>query len=82
MKLLHRKKRVCKPRAVFDYASEYTRSDKEKALIVGDSLSSDIQGGHNYGIDTCWYNPQGRVNGSGLKPRYEIRHLRELQVIL
>jgi 2-haloacid dehalogenase len=68
---------------IFDYAfRKIACSDKGKTLIVGDSLSSDIQGGHNYGIDTCWYNPQGRVNGSGLKPRYEIRHLRELQVIL
>ena len=30
---------------------------KKRTLIVGDSLSSDIQGGINYGIDTCWYNP-------------------------
>ncbi len=32
-------------------------SDKSKVLMVGDSLTSDIQGGINFGIDTCWYNP-------------------------
>jgi putative hydrolase of the HAD superfamily len=26
-------------------------------LMVGDSLASDIQGGVNFGIATCWYNP-------------------------
>ena len=31
---------------------------KEKVLMVGDSLGSDIQGGINYGIDTVWYNPR------------------------
>ena len=32
---------------------------KEKTLIVGDSLSSDIRGGISFGINTCWYNPKG-----------------------
>ena len=34
--------------------------DKSRALIIGDSLSSDIKGGINFGIDTCWYNPDGK----------------------
>ncbi len=51
---------------------------KEDVLIVGDSLSSDIQGGLNYGIDTCWFNPQGKTNGSGVVAHYEIRELKEL----
>ena len=34
--------------------SDYT------ALIGFDSLTSDIRGGINYGIDTCWYNPAGK----------------------
>lgn len=32
--------------------------DKEEAIIIGDSLSSDILGGKNAGIKTCWYNPK------------------------
>jgi len=31
--------------------------DKATALMIGDSLTSDIAGGVNYGIDTCWYAP-------------------------
>ena len=33
--------------------------ERERAVILGDSLSSDMQGGRNAGIATCWYNPQG-----------------------
>ena len=35
--------------------------DKSKTVIVGDSLTSDIKGGIAYGIDTCWYNPSGKI---------------------
>ncbi len=38
-------------------ASRIEGFDKTKTLIVGDSLTSDIKGGINYGIDCCWYNP-------------------------
>jgi len=44
----------------FDYAvANSTEKDKSKILIIGDSQSSDILGGINSGIDTCWYNPKG-----------------------
>ncbi len=36
---------------------------KHSALMVGDSLNSDIRGGRNAGIATCWYNPQRRSGG-------------------
>ena len=49
-------------------------------LIIGDSLSSDMQGGLNYGIDTCWYNPQ-RQPGR-LPVTYEIHQLADLPHIL
>lgn len=57
-------------------------SDKSRTLIVGDSLSSDIQGGVNFGIDTCWYNPNGVLNSTGLRPAYEIRELKDLYELL
>ena len=47
-------------------------------LITGDSLTSDIQGGVDYGIDACWYNPTGEARPENLQITYEIRHLREL----
>lgn len=45
----------------FDAVSERIPDfSKERSIIIGDSLSSDIRGGINYGIDTCWYNPSGK----------------------
>lgn len=52
--------------------------DKAKTLIVGDSLTSDIQGGVNAGIDTCWFNPKHLANSSTLSPTYEIDDLRQI----
>lgn len=40
---------------------------RERTLIVGDSLSSDMQGGINFGIDTCWYNPRGKEIPSSME---------------
>jgi len=51
---------------------------KKDVLIVGDSLTSDMQGGHNYGIDTCWFNPHAHPLTLDLQIRYEIRALDEL----
>lgn len=51
---------------------------KDAAIIIGDSLSSDIQGGVNAKIDTCWFNPQGAENTTALQPTCEIRSLTEL----
>jgi HAD superfamily hydrolase (TIGR01549 family) len=51
---------------------------KETALMVGDSLTSDIKGGANYGIDTCWYNPHGKTAGPNDRITHEIRKLEEL----
>ena len=45
----------------FEYVAKHIDEfDKSKALIIGDSLTSDMRGGINYGIDTCWYNPFGK----------------------
>ena len=56
--------------------------DKNKVLIVGDSLSSDIQGGTNFGIDTCWYNPKKIINETSIKPTYEVSNFDELKSLL
>ncbi len=64
---------------IFDIAFERMGwPSKESVLIVGDSLTSDIEGGSSYGIDTCWYNPLGRPQPANVTIRYEIGHLREL----
>ncbi|MFZ9053500.1 MAG: YjjG family noncanonical pyrimidine nucleotidase [Woeseiaceae bacterium] len=51
---------------------------KETAVMVGDNLSSDIEGGANYGIATCWYNPGGRPSRQSGQPVHEIAALEEL----
>jgi len=68
---------------IFELAlNNVKHSDKKRVLIVGDSLTSDIQGGINAGIDTCWYNPGKKVNMTDIKPTYEISCLMELKTIL
>ena len=49
-------------------------------LIIGDSQSSDILGGQNAGIDTCWYNPNGLK--AKYPSKYEISALEQLKDIL
>ena len=50
-----------KPRVeFFSYVAEHIPAfDRARTVIVGDSLSSDMAGGIAFGIDTCWYNPDG-----------------------
>jgi 2-haloacid dehalogenase len=68
---------------IFDVAFERMgRPPKSQVLIVGDSLTSDIQGGLDYGIDTCWFNPGGRPNGLGREVGFEIGRLEALLEIL
>lgn len=55
---------------------------KEKTIIIGDSLSSDMQGGNNAGIACCWYNPDKNENNTGLRINYEIQNLWEVEDIL
>ena len=55
--------------------------DKEKAMIVGDSLSSDIRGGINAGIRTVWVTPNHKDCGD-TKPDYEIEALSQLEALL
>lgn len=57
-------------------------SDRSRALVLGDSLTSDMCGAANAGLDACWFNPRGLVNASGLRIRYEVRALDEVDAIL
>ncbi len=54
----------------------------DETIIVGDSLSSDIQGGINSGIKTVWFNPDKYENRSDITPDYEISRLSELSELL
>lgn len=58
----------------FDYMIDRIGfDDRSRMLVIGDSLSSDIAGGNGYGIDTCWFNPDGIGNPTRIQPVYEIR---------
>lgn len=68
---------------IFEHAlNNIKHTDKSKVLMVGDSLTSDIQGGINFGIDTCWFNPNKIINKTGITPTYEISNLMELKNII
>ena len=68
---------------IFEHAlNNINYTDKKKVLIVGDSLTSDIKGGLNFGIDTCWFNPNKKPNESEIKPTYDISTLLEIKKIL
>ena len=50
----------------------------EEIIIVGDSLTSDMQGGNTAGIPCCWYNPKHLVNDKNVKLDYEIDNLQKI----
>ena len=75
---------ISKPNAgIFEYAlKELGTEDKKKSIMVGDSLSADIQGGINFGIDTCWVNLKNEYSDGKIKPKYTVTSLEEIYRIL
>jgi 2-haloacid dehalogenase len=75
---------AAKPSAAFFEAAfaQTGYPPKSDALIIGDSLTSDMRGGVDYGIDTCWYNPASEARPDNLPITHEIRHLHELLEIV
>lgn len=66
-------------RQVFDYAfALMDEFDRTKVLMVGDTLASDILGGNNSGIDTCWLNLARIANDTQIRPTYEIHSMASL----
>ena len=56
--------------------------DSSKTLVIGDSLSSDIAGGINAGLDVCWFNPKRKAVPCNMKINYIISDLNELYDIV
>lgn len=54
----------------------------DRAIIFGDSLTSDIQGGINAGIRTCWFNPHGKAGREDILPDFEVRTHEEFEALL
>lgn len=72
---------VAKPHpAIFDYAlNEMGDPPRDRVLMVGDNPDSDILGGINAGLATCWLNADGRTRPEGIVPLWQVASLRELQ---
>ena len=67
----------------FNFVIDYMGIENtNKVLIVGDSLSSDMKGGNNANMKTCWYNPDGKINDTDSICNYEIKSLYELEELL
>lgn len=67
----------------FNYCLErLTEKDRERILIIGDSMSSDILGGKRAGIKTCWYNPGKASHTYTYRADYEITVLQQLYEVL
>lgn len=54
----------------------------ETTLVVGDSLSSDIEGGIRAGLDVCWYNPKQKSAPADMKITYTVSELSEILPIV
>ena len=75
---------VAKPdKKIFEYAlGKMNNPSKSKVLMVGDTLQSDIVGGINFGIETCWLNRHNVEIEKGIEPTYTVASLPELQKVL
>ena len=67
----------------FDYVFEQLGiTDKKEVLIIGDSLTGDMKGGFDAGIDTCWFNPSRKPNTLDIAVTYEIDDLGKIEGIV
>jgi len=75
---------IAKPnKAIFEHTFELMGNpDKCEILMVGDTAASDILGGNNAGIDTCWLQHPGERLADGIKPTYTVTNLKQLQALL
>ncbi|MGO4545016.1 YjjG family noncanonical pyrimidine nucleotidase [Paenibacillus sp. 2TAB23] len=66
----------------FEYVMNHIKDfNKQEALIIGDSLNTDIKGGILSGIDTCWINRHAQENASEIQSTYTITNLMEIMDI-
>lgn len=67
----------------FDYVFDnILKVEKDEILIIGDSITSDMLGGNNAGIKTCWYNPNHLPLSKPVTIDYEISSLNEIKDII
>ncbi|AGH95418.1 YjjG family noncanonical pyrimidine nucleotidase [Pseudobdellovibrio exovorus] len=64
----------------FDYAhSLRPHVQKDEMIVIGDRLETDILGAHNFGTDSCWFNPKNDKSMAAVQPKYEVQSLSELR---
>ena len=63
------------------YASIPNPPPKKEILVIGDNLHSDILGGINFGVPTCWLH-HGKTNETTITPTFEIEHIYDLEALL
>ncbi|MDO8953723.1 MAG: pyrimidine 5'-nucleotidase [Gammaproteobacteria bacterium] len=75
---------AAKPHAdIFDHALNLMGNPaRERVLMVGDNPDSDILGGINAGLDTCWLNVHNKPVPEGITPHYQVSSLAELEKLL
>ena len=68
----------------FEHSATMAKSfDKRSTIVIGDRPNADIQGAHNFGVDSCWFNPHRLEAAPNVPaPTYEVAHLSELRNIL
>ena len=73
-----------KPHAgYFNHVHEaLNQPDKNEVLVIGDSLTADIEGAQAFGYRTCWYNPDNHACDISQHPDYTISHFDQLKVLL
>ena len=70
-------------RAFFDAVFNTVQPENlSEVIIVGDSLTSDIRGGNNAGILTCWYNPEQKPQPQDYRIDYVISDLHQVLTII
>ena len=66
----------------FEYSSTLAKKfQKERSIVIGDRWEADILGAHQFGVDSCWFNPDEKKRPGDPAPSFEIRHLSEMRKI-
>ena len=67
----------------FDYVlARIPGASTENCLVIGDSLSADIKGAQNAGLDSLWYNPNRKANTLPIPPNFEAASYEDIVRIL
>ncbi|MGN0406750.1 MAG: 3-phosphoshikimate 1-carboxyvinyltransferase [Bacteroides sp.] len=70
-------------KAFFDRCMERMgQPPKENVMVIGDSLTSDMKGGFQYGLVTCWFNRNKCLNNLGIHCDYVVESFDDIMEII